>query len=105
MPVLSEEIEMDSAAGVGGDDLFVESNAQAGAGGQGEVAVFINFRIARRGLLHVGFAEIVKMFLNLEIGRTSGQMQRGCGGDGAAHIVGRDEHVVGLGPGWPASWC
>ncbi len=88
MPVLSEEIEMDSAAGVGGDDFFVESYAQAGAGGQGEVAVFINFRIARRGLLYIGFGEIVKMFLNLEIERTSGQMQRGRGGDGAAPLWG-----------------
>ena len=49
MTGIGKEIEMDAAARVGVDDLLVESNAEAGAGGQGEIAV-VDFRIARRGI-------------------------------------------------------
>ena len=104
MPVFGEEIEVDSAAGIGGDYVFVERDTEAGSGWKGKVAVF-NLGVAWRGLLHVGFGEVVKVLLNLEVGRAGCQMQRGRRRNGTAHVVGRDEHVVGFGPGGQLSLC
>jgi hypothetical protein len=98
VPLLPEEVEVEPPLRVGADHILVQRHAQARPLREAEVAVD-DLRIARRGFLHVRLRKVVEVLLDLEVGSAGGEMERGRGGDRAAHIVGRHQHVVGIRPG------
>src|SRR6266508_3364713 len=78
--------------------ILVQLDAQSWPARQREGAVH-HLRQTRRRVFDICLGEVVEVFLNLEVGRTGGQMQRGGGRDRAADVVRRDQYVVGFGPG------
>src|SRR5438093_13431504 len=98
MPLVLEEVEMKTARGMLGDQVLVERNPQAWFAREREAPID-DLGVAWSRLFDESLGEVIEVLLDLEVGRARGDLQRRRGGDRTANVVGRHQHVVGVGPG------
>ena len=98
VPVFGEQIEKYLLSWMLANDLFVQCDAETWSMRQCEEAIH-HFGIAGRSSLDPVFGKVVEVFLDFEVGCGCREVECGGGGDRTAHIVRRDQHVIGFGPG------
>jgi hypothetical protein len=72
LPVILEKVEVHSLLGVFFEHFFIQGDANPGPEGREEAAPTTQGLQAQ--MLHIRFAEVVEVFLNLEIRSAGGQV-------------------------------
>src|SRR6266581_3695038 len=98
VPVFGEQIEKYLLSWMLANDLLVQCDTESWPIRQREEAIH-HFGIAGRSSLDPVFGKVVEVFLDFEVGCSCREVECGGGGDRTAHIVRRDQHVIGFGPG------